>query len=306
MLAKHVDEGWLEQMTLEEEDAAKEQDRLNDMDEMKAKYRAALVAYYETCAPDGLDKVDAVIKQNLGEEDFLLEALLKKWSHRAGAQAALGELKYAIENMLGLRERLEQQEQNVQAAKMMAEAGAVLRMWEELEEEGTGLTYWHNAQSGAMTYREPDTVFRARALYDEAHRILGKPIPSQVKQREKEKAAEAEQRAEEEQQAEVDEEEAFFELEREVLARPATHHSDLSGSHAGSRPATAAGAAEVQDEKGDPWEEHQDEEGNTYFWNSETGESAWERPAAKRLKALVRTGLLQGVAEETGGGDAAW
>jgi hypothetical protein len=46
---------------------------------------------------------------------------------------------------------------------------------------------------------------------------------------------------------------------------------------------------------GDEWEECDDGEGNSYFYNARTGESAWEKPAARKLKALVHTGMWQGL-----------
>ena len=32
------------------------------------------------------------------------------------------------------------------------------------------------------------------------------------------------------------------------------------------------------DDDGDDWQEFEDDDGNAYFWNRLTGESAWERP----------------------------
>tara|TARA_A100001015_G_C14589940_1_gene556245 strand:- start:253 stop:600 length:348 start_codon:yes stop_codon:yes gene_type:complete len=115
-------------MTLEEAEAAAEKDRLNDMDAMKVKYEKALTAFYAKVATQGLDKVPQIIKTNAGEENFLLESLIHKWKDKPEASEVLANLKYAIENMLKLREQLAKTEQNVAAAQMEVEARAVTRM----------------------------------------------------------------------------------------------------------------------------------------------------------------------------------
>ena len=47
------------------------------------------------------------------------------------------------------------------------------------------------------------------------------------------------------------------------------------------------------------WQEYTDEHGRSYFYNAETGESKWERPAGTRkLKTLVKSGMFKGAADK--------
>ena len=47
------------------------------------------------------------------------------------------------------------------------------------------------------------------------------------------------------------------------------------------------------------WQEYTDEHGRPYFYNAETGESKWERPAGTRkLKTLVKSGMFKGAADK--------
>ena len=67
------------------------------------------------------------------------------------------------------------------------------------------------------------------------------------------------------------------------------------------------GGAEAAGGEDDPWQECQDEAGNTYYWNSQTGESAWERPALKKMKLMMKMGMFtaDAIEQSTMGADAA-
>ena len=58
----------------------------------------------------------------------------------------------------------------------------------------------------------------------------------------------------------------------------------------------------------DPWVEVDDGQGNKYFYNNDTGESAWEKPV-QRLQAMVKMGMFHGIASAdtaAAGGDDAY
>lgn len=85
-----------------------------------------------------------------------------------------------------------------------------------------------------------------------------------------------------------------------VWERPATRKLRGLMKSGMLKGAAAAGDAQQpqpqqQEEDGGGFEEHVDQTtGVTYYYNTQTGESVWEKPAAMKLRGLMKSGMLKG------------